>query len=81
MKKPIRWFGNITSVILVLSASLTMAQQATPESSPPMQMQSRDVAVIDKRAKQSADAKDGQDGRLGHQNVRDVHDDDAKGNG
>jgi hypothetical protein len=40
MKIPTKCFVIITGVMVVLPASLTMAQQPTPEASPPMQMQS-----------------------------------------
>jgi len=40
MKRLIKCFVIITSVMMLLPASLAMAQQATPESSAPMQMQS-----------------------------------------
>jgi hypothetical protein len=35
-----KFLSIITSVMVLLPAALAMAQQATPESSPPMQMQS-----------------------------------------
>jgi hypothetical protein len=40
MKKTMKFLSIIASVMVLLSASLAMAQQATPESSPPMHMQS-----------------------------------------
>src|SRR5437868_4767416 len=40
MKRPMKFLSIITSVIVLLPASLAMAQQATPESSPSMRMQS-----------------------------------------
>ncbi len=40
MKRPMKLLSIITSVMVLLPASLAMAQQATPQSSPSMQMQS-----------------------------------------
>ena len=40
MKRPMKLLSIITTVMVVLPASLAMAQQPTTESSPPMQMPS-----------------------------------------
>src|SRR5882724_614849 len=39
MKRPMKLLSIITTVMVVLPASLAIAQQTAPESSPPMQMQ------------------------------------------
>ena len=58
MKRPMKLFSIITSVMVLLPASLAIAQQTTPESSPPMQMESPVATSPNEQSAQSMQKMD-----------------------